>query len=83
MHTSIRLTYGNLTPRAPYSIINFISMTTALNIVPLAYDRAANRFLGSFTEDEKKKYFGQPTSIDDIWDLVDDLQDQQGSRGSL
>jgi hypothetical protein len=48
-----------------------------------AFDRAANRFLAKFTDEERKKYFGQPTSIDDIWDLLADLQAKQSSREGL
>lgn len=58
-------------------------MATAPNTVPMAFERAANKLLGKFTDEEQKKYFGQPTSIGDIWDLVENLQAQQASRGAL
>lgn len=50
--------------------------------VPLAFERAVNRFRQTLTDGEHK-IFRHLTSEQDVWDLVEELQNEQGSRMSL
>lgn len=51
-------------------------------VPPPAFDRALNRFRGSLS-DEEKKIFHHLTSEKEVWSLVEELQNEQGSRDAL
>lgn len=51
-------------------------------VVPPAFYRALNRFRNSLSDGEKK-IFEHLTSVGEVWDLVEELQNEQGPRIAL
>jgi len=50
--------------------------------VPPAFERALGRFLGSLDVEEKKS-FDRINTVDDVWTLIESLEEEQGARKSL